>query len=62
MPQRHLDRLSAVDAAFLHQEGDNTHMHIGGVARFEGPPPPFRDVLDHVRSRRSSTPKVPSEH
>jgi hypothetical protein len=28
MPQpQHLDRLSAVDAAFLIQEGDSTHMH-----------------------------------
>ena len=30
--QQHLDRLSAVDAAFLAQEKPNTHMHIGGVA------------------------------
>src|SRR4051794_24837140 len=57
MPQRHMDRLSAVDAAFLHQEGPSTHMHIGGVARFEGPAPRFEDVLEHVRSRLHLVPR-----
>ena len=37
MPQRHLDRLTPVDAAFLHQEGPVSHMHIGGVTIVEGP-------------------------
>jgi acyl-CoA synthetase (AMP-forming)/AMP-acid ligase II len=49
--QQHLDRLSAVDAAFLHQEGPTTHMHIGGVIILEGPPPPFAELREHVRSR-----------
>jgi hypothetical protein len=34
MPQEHLDRLGAVDASFLLQEGANTHMQIGCVATF----------------------------
>ena len=51
MAQQHLDRLSAVDAAFLHQEGEATHMHIGAIARFAGPAPPYEDVLEHIRSR-----------
>src|ERR687886_693539 len=38
--QAHLDRLSAVDAAFLAQEGPNTHMHIGGRAPLGGRPAP----------------------
>ena len=42
MAQDHLDTLSAVDASFLHQEGANTHMHIGGIALLEGPPPAVR--------------------
>ena len=36
MPQRHLDRLSSIDASFLHQEGPSSHMHIGAVLVFDG--------------------------
>ena len=32
MAQEHFDRLTAIDASFLHQEGPNSHMHVGGVA------------------------------
>ena len=51
MPQQHLDRLTSTDASFLHQEGAASHMHIGAVLLFEGPPPAFNDFLDHVRGR-----------
>jgi diacylglycerol O-acyltransferase / wax synthase len=57
MPQRHLDRLSSTDASFLHQEGPTSHMHIGGVLVFDGPPPEFTDYLDHVRSRLHLVPR-----
>jgi WS/DGAT/MGAT family acyltransferase len=57
MPQQHLDRLSPVDASFLAQEGPSSHMHIGGVLIFEGPPPRFSDYLDHVRSRLHLVPR-----
>ena len=57
MPQRHLDRLSSIDASFLHQEGPTSHMHIGGVLIFQGPPPPFVDYLNHVRSRLHLVPR-----
>jgi diacylglycerol O-acyltransferase / wax synthase len=57
MPQRHLDRLSSTDASFLHQEGPTSHMHIGGVLIFEGPPPEFVDYLDHVRGRLHLVPR-----
>jgi diacylglycerol O-acyltransferase / wax synthase len=36
-----VDRLSPLDAAFLHIEDDVNLMHIGSVGVFEGPPPPF---------------------
>jgi len=39
MGQKHMDRLSAVDATFLHQESASAHMHIGGVVVLEGPAP-----------------------
>ncbi len=57
MPQRHLDRLSSTDASFLHQEGPTSHMHIGGVLVFEGPPPDFTKYLDHVRGRLHLVPR-----
>src|SRR3954471_22863890 len=55
--QQHLDRLTAVDAAFLHQESPTTHMHIGGVVILEGPPPPFVELREHVRSRLPLVPR-----
>jgi WS/DGAT/MGAT family acyltransferase len=57
MVQQHLDRLTSIDASFLHQEGRASHMHIGGVLLFEGPPPPFDDYLDHVRGRLHLVPR-----
>ncbi len=55
--QDHLDPLSALDAAFLFQERPNAHMHIGGVAIFEGPPPEWDDFLEHVRTRLDRVPR-----
>jgi diacylglycerol O-acyltransferase / wax synthase len=57
MPQNHLDRLTSTDASFLHQEGTASHMHIGGVLIFDGPPPEFADFLDHIRSRLHLVPR-----
>ena len=57
MAQQHLDRLTAVDATFLHQEDANSHMHIGAVTIFEGPPPPFTAVAEHIRSRLHLVPR-----
>jgi len=55
--QQHLDRLTSTDAGFLHQESATAHMHIGGVLLFEGPAPPFEDMLDHVRERLHLLPR-----
>jgi diacylglycerol O-acyltransferase len=57
MAQAHGDRLTAVDAGFLAQEGPNSHMHIGAVMLFEGPPPAFEDFADHVRGRLHLVPR-----
>ena len=57
MAQAHGDRLTAVDASFLAQESQNAHMHIGAVMVFEGPPPAFDDVADHVRGRLHLVPR-----
>src|SRR5690242_17673675 len=54
---RHLDRLTAVDASFLANEGDASHMHIGATMVFEGPPPRYVDFVEHVRSRLKQVPR-----
>ncbi len=54
---QHLDRLSAIDAGFLAQEGPNTHMHIGGIVLLDGPPPDIGDFFAHVRSRLHLVPR-----
>jgi diacylglycerol O-acyltransferase len=57
MPQRHLDRLTPVDASFLHQEGPVSHMHIGGVTIMEGPPPGMDEFLEQIRLRLHLVPR-----
>jgi diacylglycerol O-acyltransferase len=56
-PQSHLDRLSSVDASFLSNESSSSHMHVGAVLIFEGPPPRYDDFLAHVRSRLDLVPR-----
>jgi diacylglycerol O-acyltransferase / wax synthase len=57
MPQEHLDRLSAIDASFLHQEGSESHMHVGALVTLEGPPPEMEDFLDSLRGRLHLVPR-----
>jgi diacylglycerol O-acyltransferase len=57
LSQQHLDRLTSIDASFLHQEGNDSHMHIGGVLIFDGPAPAFEDFADHVRGRLHLVPR-----
>jgi diacylglycerol O-acyltransferase len=57
MAQRHLDRLTPVDASFLHQEGANSHMHIGGLTLVEGPPPSMDEFLEQIRRRLHLVPR-----
>ncbi|MBV9214182.1 MAG: wax ester/triacylglycerol synthase family O-acyltransferase [Actinobacteria bacterium] len=57
MPPRHKDRLTAVDASFLVQEGRASHMHVGAVLLFEGPSPSYEEVLDGVGSRLHLVPR-----
>ena len=51
-----MDRMSALDAGFFYAESENTPMHVGSVAVFEGPVPTYGDV---VRLILSKLPKVP---
>ncbi len=56
-PHSHLDRLSSIDASFLTNETSSSHMHVGAVLIFEGPPPRYEDFLDQVRSRLDLVPR-----
>ena len=52
-----MDRLSPMDVSFLDQEKEGSHMHIGAVMIFEGPPPPYEDLRAHVESRLHLVPR-----
>ncbi len=52
-----MDRLSAIDASFLAGEKEASHMHVGGVMIFEGPPPAREDSLAHIASRLHRVPR-----
>jgi diacylglycerol O-acyltransferase len=54
---RHLDRLTALDASFLSNESSSSHMHIGAILIFEGPPPRYTDLVEHVRARLHQVPR-----
>jgi len=55
--QGHKDRLSAIDASFLAQERESSHMHVGAVILFEGPPPTREDSLAHIAERLHLVPR-----
>src|SRR3954453_22133465 len=57
MSQHHMERLTAIDASFLHQEGPNSHMHVGAVITFDGPPPQLDDVTELLRGRLHLVPR-----
>jgi WS/DGAT/MGAT family acyltransferase len=52
-----MDRMSPLDASFLHIEGPVSHMHIGSVAVFEGPAPPGADVEAMVAGKLPAVPR-----
>jgi len=52
-----LDRLSPLDASFLHVEDDVSHMHIGAIGIFEGPVPRFEDVVEMVKGKLPLVPR-----
>jgi diacylglycerol O-acyltransferase / wax synthase len=52
-----MDRMSPLDASFLHVEDSVSHMHIGSVAIFEGPPPPYDAFRDMVAGKLPLVPR-----
>ncbi len=57
MSQGHRDRLSAIDASFLHQERRSSHMHVGAIVLMEGPVPSREEFTRHIESRLHLVPR-----
>lgn len=52
------DRLSGLDASFLHLEhGDTIHMHVASCMVFDGPPPSHDELVAHVEARLHLVPR-----
>jgi diacylglycerol O-acyltransferase / wax synthase len=51
------DRLSGLDASFLHLERGGAHMHVASTMTFEGPPPDHDEFLTHLKSRLHLVPR-----
>ena len=51
------DRLSPLDSSFLHLEDRVSHMHIGSIAIFDGPEPPFEDVVARIQGKLPLVPR-----
>src|SRR5436190_874383 len=51
------DRLTGLDASFLHIEDDSSHMHVASVMLFDGPPPPYDELLDAFERRLHLVPR-----
>ncbi len=52
-----MERLSALDAEFLHLEDGVTHMHIAGMCVFEGDPPTEGEVCELLASKLHAIPR-----
>ncbi len=51
------DRLSGLDASFLHMERAGAHMHVASTMIFEGPAPTHREFRHHIASRLHLVPR-----
>jgi WS/DGAT/MGAT family acyltransferase len=52
-----MEWMSPMDASFLHIEGPNNPMHIGGVSVFEGPAPAFERLEEMVAGKLDKVPR-----
>ncbi|MGB7587336.1 MAG: wax ester/triacylglycerol synthase family O-acyltransferase [Solirubrobacterales bacterium] len=51
------DRLTGLDASFLHMERAGAHMHVASTILFNGPPPTHVEFRDHIESRLHLVPR-----
>ncbi len=52
-----MDRLTSIDASFLAQEREGSHMHIGGVLIFDGDAPSKEELAEHIEARLHLVPR-----
>jgi diacylglycerol O-acyltransferase / wax synthase len=52
-----MERMSPLDASFLHAEDARARMHIASVAIFEGPPPDYEEILGLIGSKLHLVPR-----
>src|SRR5919206_732519 len=51
------DRLTGLDASFLHLETPTSHMHVAGVTLFDGSPPEHDELVAALESRLHLVPR-----
>ncbi|HYI18703.1 MAG TPA: wax ester/triacylglycerol synthase family O-acyltransferase [Solirubrobacteraceae bacterium] len=51
------DRLTGLDASFLHFEEGGAHMHVGSVLLFEGDAPPYEEFVAQLERRLALVPR-----
>ena len=51
------ERLNTLDSLFLELEDRSAHMHVGAVAVFQGPTPPYPDFLRLIEARLEQVPR-----
>ena len=51
------DRLSGLDASFLHLERGGAHMHVASTLIFDGPAPRYEELRSHLASRLHLVPR-----
>jgi diacylglycerol O-acyltransferase / wax synthase len=52
-----MERMSTQDAGFYFVEDENTPMHVGSVAVFEGPPPSYGDLVRLLMAKLGQVPR-----
>ncbi len=52
-----MDRLTGLDASFLHLERDGAHMHVASTVIFDGPPPSYEEFRGHLEARLHLVPR-----
>jgi diacylglycerol O-acyltransferase / wax synthase len=52
-----VDRLSGLDASFLHMERAGAHMHVASTIVFDGSTPSHREFREHIASRLHLVPR-----
>ncbi len=52
-----MDRLTGLDASFLHLERDGAHMHVASTIIFDGPAPSYEEFREHLEARLHLVPR-----